>query len=100
MAPWVTEKFSAILSNLEESYKQSKGSQRKEVVKQGVLEIEASCEKDDVAIPPNLSSVCPQSPEQWTIDPHFLQESTCLVSKQSAEEKGSSTQEEKQDGSG
>jgi hypothetical protein len=60
MAPWVTEKFLAILSNLEESYKKSKRSQRKEVVKQGVLEITASAGKDGVAIPPNLDKVCSQ----------------------------------------
>jgi hypothetical protein len=60
MAPWVTDKFLAVLSNLE-SYKQGKRSNRKDVVNQAVLEIEASAEKDGVAIPPNLPSVCFQS---------------------------------------
>jgi hypothetical protein len=100
MAPWVTEKFLAILSNLEESYKQSKRSHRKEVVKQAVLEIGASAEKDGVAIPPNLPLVCSQSPQQLTIDPHSPQESACLVPEQSAKEKGSNTQEEIQGYSG
>jgi hypothetical protein len=100
MAPWVTQKFLAILSNLEESYKQSKRSDRKEMVKQAVSEIEASAEKDGVAIPPTLSLVCPQSPQQWTIDPQSLQESTCLVPEQSTKKKGSSSQEEKQTYSG
>jgi hypothetical protein len=63
MAPWVTEKFLAILSNLEDSYKQSKRSHRKDVIKQAVQEIEGSAEKDGVAIPPNLSSVCSQLPQ-------------------------------------
>lgn len=63
MAPWVTEKFLAILSNLEENYKQSKSSRRKDVIKQAVEEIEASAEKDGVAIPPNVSSVCSQVPQ-------------------------------------
>jgi hypothetical protein len=58
MAPWVTEKFLAILSNLEESYKQSRRSNRKHVVQQAVSEIEASAEKDGMAVPPNLSPVC------------------------------------------
>lgn len=62
MAPWVTEKYLAILLTLEESYKQCKGSQRKEVVKQGVLEITSTAEKDGVAVPPNLSLVSSQSP--------------------------------------
>jgi hypothetical protein len=100
MAPWVTEKFLAILSNLQESYKQGKRSHRKEVVKQAVSEIEASAEKDGVAIPPTLSSVCLQSPQQCTTDPQSLQESTCLVPEQSAKEKGSSSQEKKQTWSG
>jgi hypothetical protein len=100
MAPWVTEKFLAILSNLEESYKQSKRSNRKEVVQQAVLEIEGSAQKDGVAIPPNLSPVCFSSPQQSTIDPHCFQESTCLVPEPSAKEKGSSTQKEKQTCSG
>jgi hypothetical protein len=96
MAPWVTEKFLAILSNLEESYKQSKRSQRKEVVKQGVLEITASAGKDGVAIPPNLNKVCSQLHSHFIIDAHSLEESTCLVPELSAEEKGSNHQEKVQ----
>jgi hypothetical protein len=60
MAPWVTPKFSAILSNLEDTYQQCTGSQRKEVVKQGVLEITLSAQKDQVAIPGGLEKVCSQ----------------------------------------
>jgi hypothetical protein len=81
MVPWVTEKFLAVLQGLQESYRDSKGSQRQEVIKQGVKDITASAEKDGVAIPPNLKKVLSHCDQQFMVDSHAPQESGCLVPK-------------------
>lgn len=57
MVHWVTENFLAILSALHPRYIDSKGSDRKAVISDGVQEITASAEKDGVAIPPSLRKV-------------------------------------------
>jgi hypothetical protein len=57
MAPWVSEKFSAVLSTFQERYKQCKGSKRDELVKEVVKELTALAEKEGVAIPANLEKV-------------------------------------------
>ncbi len=81
MVPWVTEKFLAVLQGLEQSYRDSKGSERQEVINQGVQDITASAEKDAVAIPPNLKKVQSHSNQQFVVNPHPPQESGCLVPK-------------------
>jgi hypothetical protein len=85
MAPWVTEKFLAILQGLEERYRESKGSDRKEVIEEGIKDITASAEKDGVAIPPGLEKVWPPCHNHFVHDPHSPPESSGLVSKQSSE---------------
>jgi hypothetical protein len=70
MAPWVTEKFLAVLQGLEERYKQSKGSDRKEVIEEGVQDITASAAKDGVAIPPGLEKVLSHCHQHLVIDPY------------------------------
>jgi len=72
MAPWVTEKYLAILTKLAEKYNQSKGRVRKELVKQGILEITFSAEKDGVSIPPNLDTVSCQCYPQSAVNAHSL----------------------------
>jgi hypothetical protein len=57
MAPWVTDKFLAVLQGLEERYKQTKGSDRQDVIKEALQDITASAEKDAVAIPSGLEKV-------------------------------------------
>jgi len=57
MVPWVTESFLAILSGLHARYIDSKGSDRKAVINDGVKEITAAAEKDGVAIPSGLQNV-------------------------------------------
>jgi hypothetical protein len=87
MAPWVTEKFLAVLQGLEERYKLSKGSDRKEVIEEAVKDITASAEKDTVAIPPGLEKVLAPCHQHFVIDPHSAAESSCLVPEQSSESK-------------
>jgi hypothetical protein len=90
MAPWVTEKFLAVLQGLEERYKQSKGSDRKEVIEEAVQDITASAEKDGVAIPPGLEKVLSHCHQHSVIDPHspsrkFLFGSRTVIRKQSSQ---------------
>ena len=87
MVPWVTEKFLAILKGLQGRYKDSKGAQRQEVIMQSIKDITASAEKDGVAIPPNLQKVFSHCNQQFVIDPHSPQESSCLVPKQPFKDK-------------
>jgi hypothetical protein len=57
MVPWVTKNFLAILTGLQERYKQAKGTDRKAVINEGVKAITASAGKEGVAIPPGLVKV-------------------------------------------
>jgi hypothetical protein len=57
MAPWVTEKYSAVLSTFQDQYRDSKTSKKKEVLREVVQQITAIAEKDGVAIPSNLEKV-------------------------------------------
>ena len=86
MAPWVTEEFLVILSGLVDSYIKSKGSERKEVVEQTVLEVKACAEKGEKAIPPGLEKVLSPCHHPCGFDTHLLQESDYLVPELSTEE--------------
>jgi hypothetical protein len=86
MAPWVTEKFLAVLSGLTERYTKNKRSERQEVIEEAVQAITASAKKDGVAIPPNLHKVQSYCYEHIALDAHSPPESACLVSKQLSEE--------------
>ena len=57
MTPWVTKKYSAVLTSFQQRFKDSKASKQGEVIKQVVEDITAIAEKDGVAIPPNLEKV-------------------------------------------
>ena len=57
MAPWVTKKYSAVLTSFQERFKDTKSSKRADIIKQVVMDITAIAEKDGVAIPPNLDKV-------------------------------------------
>jgi hypothetical protein len=61
MSKWVTKEYKAILSALTDAYAQSQGSDRKDIISQGVSEITAAAEKDQVAIPGGLYRVCVHS---------------------------------------
>ena len=87
MAPWVTDKFLAVLKGLEERYKQTKGSERKEVVEVAVKDITASAAGDGVAIPPGVEKVLTPCHQFCVIDPHSPPESSSLVPEQSSESK-------------
>jgi len=80
MAPWVTKKYSAVLTSFQERFKDGKASTRTEIVKQVVKDITAIAEKDGVAIPPNLEKVV--SPLSIVPCLYFLQENWNMVSKQ------------------
>ena len=72
MAPWVTKKYSAVLTSFQERFKDTKSSKKADIIKQVVMDITAIAEKDGVAIPPNLDKVVSPISYLHGYIPHLL----------------------------